>query len=677
MKYLNRELSWLSFNSRVLEEAEDRSVPLLERLNYMSIFSSNLDEFFMVRVGGLCDQRLVNPSSTENKTNMTPAEQLSAIYKKTRKLLHHADSAYSTLLSDLKKADINILKPSDLDSEDSSYLLNYFKRELFPLLSPQIVDKNHPFPFLKNNTAYIGLGLLHKENHLVFGLIPLNENFSQYIRLPGKSFKICLTSDVLLFFADKVFKKHNITDRFIFKITRNADLDTSEAMLDEETDFREHMQELLRRRKKLSPVRLMLSNNISAELKKYLLKKLSLASVQIFTSSLPFSFGFVSELPLENHPELFFPPLVQNNNVFKKGISAIEQVMRKDFLFSYPFDSMNDFIRLLNEAATDPFVLSIKITLYRVAKNSKIIDALIHAAEYGKDVCAVVELRARFDEQNNIDWAQQLEDAGVTLFYGHESFKTHSKLLLITRKTPSGISYITQIGTGNYNEKTARQYTDLSLITSNSEIGMDATEFFLALSLGETPTDCTHLLVAPLLFRSRIIEMFDEQIELAHSGMPAAVTAKINAITDKQIIDKISEAAEAGVKIDLIVRGICCFTPSSENLRVISIVGRFLEHSRIYAFGPNREKIYISSGDWMTRSTTRRIEVAAPIFDDEIKQRISSMLDIMLKDTVKARIMQSNGAYKKQRSSIKLNSQEYFLANSRLLPAVTMYDKIK
>lgn len=663
------------FNERVLDEALNKNNPLFERLKFVSIFSSNLDEFYMVRVGSLNDQRLLPGVKLDVKTHMSPGEQLSAIFEYTAKLIPQQDKAYAQILKELAKKGVHIAHFDQLSQEDEKFLSSYFKNEIMPFISPFIIDKRHPFPFLENMSKYIGVQLTAKGKCVRFGIIPVSQSFPPFIKLPGDSFRVCLIGDIIMHYADKVFKKYHVKEKTIFKIVRNADIDIQEGLFDEDIDFRDTMKKLLKARKKLCPVRLDLYGEVSPEFKKYLLSKLHLDAAQAFVHHSPldlkFPFAFEDKVR-ERKPKLLYPALLPREPKFLNPIDPVmAQVQKKDVLLSYPFESMNYFIKLLNEAAEDPSVVSIKITLYRVAKNSKVIDALIRANDNGKEVFAVVELRARFDEQNNIDWSDRLEDAGVHLSYGLDDYKTHSKICLITRKTPDGIAHITQIGTGNYNEKTAAQYTDFCLITANPEIGRDASEFFTNMSLGQTTPRPRHLLIAPRAFRTKILGFIDEEIKKASKGTPASIILKINSLTDKPIIDKLIEASQAGVSIQLIIRGICCLRSGikglTDNIQVISIVGRYLEHSRIYSFGSGSDqKLYISSGDMMTRSTETRVEIGVPIYDPDIKAELNHMLEIMLSDNVNARIQQPDGSYTRvKHDSPSVDSQRLFFMDGK------------
>lgn len=673
--YDNRELSWLKFNERVLEEATDPTVPLCERMTFASIFQSNLDEFFMVRVGSIFDQMLLDPSIRENKTNMTCEEQLDRILKRVKELIPRKDEAYKEIMHQLSSHGIEQVDFKSLSKKEEEYLREYFKKEISPLISPQIIDKRNPFPFFKNKDIYAVAYLESKSPESVrLGIIPSSGVYDRLIFLPRQENKVCfmLAEELILHYMDSVFENYSIIDKALIRVTRNADINADEALYDHDVDFRDAMSELLKKRKKLAPVRLEMSRHLSKPALMYLCGKFELSEAQIFYMKTPLDLSFIFPLfnkikeTASDSPTLFFAPLSpQSSPDITDKEPMIAQVQKNDILLSYPYQSIKPFIRLLNNAAFDKNVVSVKITLYRVAKDSQIVDALIRCAENGKDVLVLVELRARFDEENNIGWSKRLEDAGCRVIYGLEGLKVHSKLLLITRKVNNKIEYITQIGTGNYNEKTSKLYTDLSLMTADPKIAAEANLVFNALSFGSCVEHTDYLLVAPKCLQNKIIAMIDEQITLAKSGQPAYIGAKMNSLTDKTLIDKLIEASVAGVEIDLIIRGISCLVAGvpgyTENITVTSIVGRFLEHSRIYIFGASDKKVYISSADFMTRNTTRRVEVAAPVLDTKIKEKILDIFKIMQRDNVKARCQQPDGTYKKKElSGVPLNSQEYF-----------------
>ena len=671
--YMNRELSWLKFNERVLEEAENPEVPLCERLTFASIYQSNLDEFFMVRVGSLYDQTLLDKKIRENKTGMTSQEQIDAILKRTKQINKRKEAVYEELMERVAEQGIRILRFNELDEEGAAYLERYFESEIAPLISPTVVGRRQPFPFLRNKEIYAVAVLGSKGKKDRLGIIPCTSNiFGRLIAVPGMQGTYMLAEELILHFAPAVFKGYKIKSKSLLRITRNADID-ADALYDEDLDYREFMEGLIKQRKKLAPIRLELSRDIDKKGIAVLCEYLELDENHVFISSTPLDLSFVFQIQdlLRKHTELYFPKRTpQRSDQFQDGKSIIEQIREEDKLLSYPYESIRPFLHLLTEAAEDPDVISIKMTLYRVAKQSKVVETLIEAAENGKEVVVLVELRARFDEENNIGWSRLLEDAGCQVIYGLDGYKVHSKLCLITRKNGGQVEYITQIGTGNYNEKTSRLYTDLSLMTANVEIGLEASNVFQALSKGEVVEHSEHLLVAPKCLQNKVLAMLDEEIAHARNGEEAYAGFKLNSLTDKKIIDKLIEASEAGVKIDMVVRGICCLIPGvegkTENIRIISIVGRFLEHSRIYIFGNSkRRKYYIASADFMTRNTVRRVEVAAPVYDERLQNKLQDMFDIMLADNQKARYLDAEGNYHRViNEEAPLNSQEYFYAQA-------------
>lgn len=667
--YDNRELSWLKFNARVLEEAFDETTPLFERLRFVSIFCSNLDEFFMIRVGSWYDKLLYDPKDRENKTNMNAKEQLAAIAKSVRGLIPIKDEAYSLIMEGISKYGVEHIAEDKLSPQEDAYLKAYFAREIRPLLFTGIVDKKHPVPFLKNGEVYIGCKLRKKTEtggKFTFGILPVPENLPKVVFLP-KSRKFLLIEEIIRRYAKSVFSNFDIHSRCIFRVTRNADIPIDEGLFDHDMDFRDIMAKLVKKRKKLHPVRIEFQGNPDGETVAILSKVLDVSENFVFKQNTPLSLGFVSTLEkvLEKQKELFFEPLSpQQSPAILRNVSLIEQIKHKDILLNYPYENINQFIRLLDEAAENPDVSSIKITLYRVARDSKIINALNKAAENGKDVLALVELRARFDEENNIGWSKQLEDAGVQVIYGLEELKVHSKLLLITLRNGNDVTYITQVGTGNYNERTSKLYTDLTLLTADKAIGADASVVFNALCEEATVESTNRLLVAPKGLKSKLVEFIDNEITYGKDGY---IGIKINSLTDRDLIEKLAEASRAGVKVELVIRGICCLIPGvpgqTENIRVVSIVGRFLEHSRIYIFGKdNRRRVYISSADFMTRNTERRVEVAAPILAPALADRVCKIFDICMSDNVKARELKSDGLYERVSHEGKepLNSQLYF-----------------
>ena len=665
---MNRELSWLKFNERVLEEAENKKVPLCERLTFASIYQSNLDEFFRVRVGSLVDQMLLGGKIRDNKTKMTAKEQIQAVLHQVTKLNRRKDAVYDTIMGQLEDYGVRLVDFRKISKKESEYLEKYFLSEIAPVISPTIVGKRQPFPFLKNNEIYAVVVLQTKSGKEKLGIIPCsNTGFKRLVELPTAG-TYMLAEELILHYIPEVFKRYNIKAKSLIRVTRNADID-ADALYDEDLDYRDFMAELIKRRKKLAPVRLELTREMDGEIVDVLCDYLELDSDYVFQVQAPLELSFVFEIQdtLRKIPELFYEKRVpQKSSQFRDGEPVFPQIREKDKLLSYPYESMKPFLNFLREAANDKEVISIKMTLYRVAKHSKIVEYLIDAAENGKEVLVLVELKARFDEENNIEWSRRLEDAGCRVIYGLDGYKVHSKLCLVTRKSEGQVEYYTQIGTGNYNEKTARLYTDLSLMTANVEIGLEAAKVFQALSMEETVDNVQHLLVAPRCLQNKVLSMIDEEIACAKEGKEAYIGLKMNSLTDKKIIDKLIEASQAGVKIDMVIRGICCLIPGvkgkTENIQVRSIVGRFLEHSRIYIFGTQeREKVYIASADFMTRNTLRRVEVAAPIYDKDLKMQLEEMFITMLSDNQKARQEDSRGNYEiAEAQETPLNSQEFF-----------------
>ena len=665
---MNRELSWLKFNERVLEEAENKKVPLCERLTFASIYQSNLDEFFRVRVGSLVDQMLLGGKIRDNKTKMTAKEQIEAVLHQVMKLNRRKDAVYDAIMGQLEDYGVRLVDFRKISKKESEYLEKYFLNEIAPVISPTIVGKRQPFPFLKNNEIYAVVVLQTKSGKEKLGIIPCsNTGFKRLVELPTAG-TYMLAEELILHYIPEVFERYNIKAKSLIRVTRNADID-ADALYDEDLDYRDFMAELIKRRKKLAPVRLELTREMDGEIVDVLCDYLELDSDYVFQVQAPPDLSFVFEIQdtLRKTPELFYEKRVpQKSSQFRDGEPVFPQIREKDKLLSYPYESMKPFLNFLREAANDKEVISIKMTLYRVAKHSKIVEYLIDAAENGKEVLVLVELKARFDEENNIEWSRRLEDAGCRVIYGLDGYKVHSKLCLVTKKSEGQVEYYTQIGTGNYNEKTARLYTDLSFMTANVEIGLEAAKVFQALSMEETVDNVQHLLVAPRCLQNKVLSMIDEEIACAKEGKEAYIGLKMNSLTDKKIIDKLIEASQAGVKIDMVIRGICCLIPGvkgkTENIQVRSIVGRFLEHSRIYIFGTQeREKVYIASADFMTRNTLRRVEVAAPVYDKDLKMQLEEMFITMLSDNQKARQEDSRGNYEiAEAQETPLNSQEFF-----------------
>ena len=676
----------MKFNERVLEEAENPEVPLCERMTFVSIYQSNLDEFFRVRVGSLQDQMLISTEIRENKTKMTSAEQIRAIIKEVKKLNQRKDKAYEELMKKIEEYGITLINHASAKSEEKKFLEKYFMKEIMPLSSPTIVGKRQPFPFLKNGEIYAVVVLETRNKKERIGIIPCSNNMlTRMVELPGGKGRYMLIEDLILHYIGKVFKGYKVKGKSLLRVVRNADID-ADAAYDEDLDYREFMEDLMKQRKKLSPVRIDLSREMDETVVDALCRYLDVTPDRVFRSEAPLDVSFVFQLQdlLRRNTELFYEKRVpQKSPEFKDGQSILQQITEEDKLLSYPYDSIRPFLKMLTEAAEDDSVISIKMTLYRLAKQSKVIEALCEAAENGKEVVVLVELRARFDEENNIRWSRMLEEAGCQIIYGLEHYKVHSKLCLITRRGENGIQYITQIGTGNYNEKTARLYTDLSLMTANEQIGMDAARVFQALAKGEVVEDMEHLLVAPKCLQSKVIEKIEEQIQKQKNGETAYIGLKMNSLTDKRIIDKLIDASKAGVKIDMIVRGICCLIPGvegeTENIHVISVVGRFLEHSRIYIFGNGEEaQYYIGSADFMTRNTVKRVEVAAPVYSERLKKRLQDLFDLMLSDNKKARKEDAKGAYSVvECKGQPINSQELLYQEAYAKAAVNSSNQLE
>ncbi len=652
----------------MLSEATDDTVPLLERLKFISIFTSNLDEFFMIRVGSLFDMMDVNEESIDNRSGMTPGEQLSSIFDAVRPLYEKREQVMRQVEEQLRIYGIYHLTYDELEDSEKKYLKQYFKSSIEPVLSPQIIDTHHPFPHLVNKVVHIGV-MLKRKNKEIFGVIPVPSVLPDIVLLPGNEIRYIRIENIIAEFVDQIFDPYSVLEKVIFCVTRNADINPDDEVFDVEVDFRKKMKKVLGQRRRLAPVRLELSNPITEGFSNYLQEKLSIHPKQIYISQAPLKLSYVFDL-IGKIPEMKrkilsyreFSPQIPSSIHMQESI--IKQVQKSDILLSYPYESMKPFLQLIKEAANDPAAISIKITIYRLASQAKLVEYLCAAAENGKDVTVIIELRARFDEQNNIDWSEHLEDAGCNIIYGFESYKVHSKICLITRREKNAIQYITQIGTGNYNEKTAKMYTDLSLLTANQDIGHDATEFFKNMSIGNLYGNYNHLLVAPVSLKSKILELIDEEIL---KGSEGRISIKINSLTDVDIIEKLAQASCAGVKIKMIIRGICCILPGipdkTENIWISSIVGRFLEHSRIYCFGSGAtEKMYISSADFMTRNTERRVEVACPIYQQSVKDKIHKIFDIQASDNVKARVMLPSGEYvKKQEAGPAIDSQQLLM----------------
>ena len=652
----NRELSWLQFNARVLAEAEDENVPLLERFKFLAIFTSNLDEFFMIRVGSLCDLAAVDKEHTDSKSGLTAKEQLHLIYKAVEPLYARRDAAFSDVDSKLSAIGLRRLTMDSLAPDEQKYIKRYFKDIIAPVLSPQIVDSHHPFPHLEGKVLHIAALLSHKKTERL-GLLPVPASLPPVVFLPETPSRYILTEDILLTYADHVFEMYDVLEKTVLCVTRNADIQVDDETFGVEGgDFRKKMEKLLRQRRRMAVVRVEINRPVSDHFKEHFRSRFEVSDAQIFLSrtaplKLGYAFSLGEHLPEKKRAFLSDAPFTpQQPAMLSAGQSLLKAALQRDILLSYPYESMEPFLQMIREAANDPAVLAIRITIYRLASKAKLVEYLCAAAENGKDVTALIELRARFDEQNNIDWSERMEEAGCKIIYGFEDYKVHSKICLITRRERGAVRHITQVGTGNYNEKTAKQYTDVSLITADERIGQDAGAFFNNMALGNLSGRYSRLFVAPTSLKNNILALMDEQIAKGKDGY---ILLKFNSLTDIDVIAKLREASCAGVTVEMIVRGICCLLPGvpghTENITVTSIVGRFLEHSRIYVFGRGgEEKMYISSADLMTRNTERRVEIACPIDDPAVRTRLHDILYAMQHDTVKARVLQPDGTYCKK-----------------------------
>lgn len=663
----NREVSWLRFNERILEEANDVTIPILERLKFVSIYATNLDEFFMVRVGSLLDKSIYTPNAIDNKSGMDPKEQLDVIYEISRLLNDKYNNSYKDIEVELRTNGIYSLDYNELDNDEQKYVRSYFEEAIYPVLSPQIIDPHHPFPHLKNKALYIACLLIHKDKK-IYGIVPVPENIPEYVFLPGKYFRYIHVEKIIYEFIDVLFRTYQMKEKACISVTRNADITPEDDSLSENIDFRHQMKKLLHLRKRLAVVRLETNQKLGKDLSKYLCKQLDIDNYQIYLMTAPLQMHYVydllDELTQVCNKNLLYKPFKAVETIKVPETDMMELASRRDLLLHYPYHSMKPFLYLIRQAANDPNVLSIKITIYRMAKKATLVDYLCTAAENGKDVTAMIELRARFDEQNNIDWSEKLEDAGCNVFYGFEEYKCHSKVCLITYRDKGRIKYITQIGTGNYNESTAKQYTDLSLITGNQEIGEDANEFFKNMSIGSLAGNYKHLLVAPIHMKPKLLDLFNEEIA---KGKEGRIFFKINSLTDLDMINILAKASQAGVEVSMIIRGICCILPEidsiTENITIGAIVGRYLEHSRIYSFGQGEsQKIYISSADLMTRNLDRRVEVACPVYDSDIKAEINKVIETTLQDNIKIRLINSEGEYYKlSKNKEAFISQDLFI----------------
>lgn len=666
----NRELSWLRFDQRVLEEARDKSVPLLERMKFVAIFTSNLDEFFMIRVGSLYDMVQTDEKHRDSRSGMTPQEQLDAIYEAVAPLYKERDKTYTEIKKELSPYGICGLDFKELEADEKKYVKKYFKEQILPVLSPQIVDSSHPFPHLLNKDIYVTASLNKKEQML--GIVPVPTYVSDILMLPGHDIRYIRMEKVIMEYLHLVFDQYEVSDPNYICVTRNADVSPNDEALEVTDDFRKLMQNTLHKRRRMAVVRLETAEKLSAKMQEYFCEKFKITPAQIFRTKMPmkldYMFSIAGNLLESMKRSLVYEPFSPQKSAHVQEGSMLKQVKKQDILLFYPYESMDPFLKLIKDASADPNVMTIKITIYRLAKKARLVEYLCAAAENGKEVTVLIELRARFDEQNNIDWSERLEEAGCRVIYGFDGYKVHSKICLITYRNRNEIQYITQVGTGNYNEKTAAMYTDLSLMTADPRIGQDAAEFFKNMSIGNLQGSYQYLIVSPVSLKSSILQMMDEEIQ---KGKDGRIVMKMNSVTDVDFIRKVSEASCAGVRVDLIVRGICCILPGvpeyTENVRVMSVVGRYLEHPRIFSFGTGKEqKIYIGSADMMTRNTEKRVEVACPVLDEQIRRQINHDLKVMLSDNVKARVMQKDGTYTKRKlkdesSGKMIDSQAVFM----------------
>ena len=666
----NRELSWLRFDQRVLEEARDKSVPLLERMKFVAIFTSNLDEFFMIRVGSLYDMVQTDEKHRDSRSGMTPQEQLDAIYEAVAPLYKERDKTYTEIKKELSPYGVCGLDFKELEADEKKYVKKYFKEQILPVLSPQIVDSSHPFPHLLNKDIYVTASLNKKEQML--GIVPVPTYVSDILMLPGHDIRYIRMEKVIMEYLHLVFDQYEVSDPNYICVTRNADVSPNDEALEVTDDFRKLMQNTLHKRRRMAVVRLETAEKLSAKMQEYFCEKFKITPAQIFRTKMPmkldYMFSIAGNLPESMKRSLVYEPFSPQKSAHVQEGSMLKQVKKQDILLFYPYESMDPFLKLIKDASADPNVMTIKITIYRLAKKARLVEYLCAAAENGKEVTVLIELRARFDEQNNIDWSERLEEAGCRVIYGFDGYKVHSKICLITYRNRNEIQYITQVGTGNYNEKTAAMYTDLSLMTADPRIGQDAAEFFKNMSIGNLQGNYQYLIVSPVSLKSSILQMMDEEIQ---KGKDGRIVMKMNSVTDVDFIRKVSEASCAGVRVDLIVRGICCILPGvpeyTENVRVMSVVGRYLEHPRIFSFGTGKDqKIYIGSADMMTRNTEKRVEVACPVLDEQIRRQINHDLKVMLSDNVKARVMQKDGTYTKRKlkyesSGKMIDSQAVFM----------------
>lgn len=672
----NRELSWLRFDNRVLDEAFDETVPLFERLKFVSIFESNLDEFLMVRVGGLSDLAELKKQPVDNKSNMTASEQVDAVMAEMPGLLTRWESIFKSIEGKLDTLGVHRARIDSLTPEERTFVTRYFQAYVSPVISPLVIDPRHPFPNLRNGALYLACGLDGAtDEESLLGLIEIPASMNRVVEIPSPTgtYSYILLEDVILACLDSCFGSYKPLDRALIRVTRNADIDPDGEGVEEEEDYRQHMKRILKKRLRLQPVVLAVSGSLEKATLKTIRKALELSRRSVFTCDIPLDLGYVfgieGKIPEHLRNELLFTPFrPQPNPTIDMTRSIREQVLQHDKLLFYPYEAMNPFLDLVHEAAYDPECISLRITLYRVAKQSRLCESLIDAAENGKEVTVLMELRARFDEQNNIEWAERLEEAGCTVIYGSEGFKCHSKICQLTYREGMALTRLTLLGTGNFNEKTAKLYSDFMLMTAHPGIGEDANLFFRNLSLGNLRGDYRFLGVAPVGLKPLIMRGLDREIQRALAGEPARVFFKLNSLTDREVIDKIAEASCAGVRVDMIIRGISCLKPGvpgkTENVHVRSIVGRFLEHARVYAFGVDSDMIYLSSADMMTRNTEHRVEIAFPVLDPTCRALVHEYMGMQLRDNVKARSLTSDGTWvpvERAEGEKPFNSQEALL----------------
>lgn len=672
----NRELSWLRFDNRVLDEAFDETVPLFERLKFVSIFESNLDEFLMVRVGGLSDLAELKKQPVDNKSNMTASEQVDAVMAEMPGLLTRWESIFKSIEGKLDTLGVHRARIDSLTPEERTFVTRYFQAYVSPVISPLVIDPRHPFPNLRNGALYLACGLDGAtDEESLLGLIEIPASMNRVVEIPSPTgtYSYILLEDVILACLDSCFGSYKPLDRALIRVTRNADIDPDGEGVEEEEDYRQHMKRILKKRLRLQPVVLAVSGSLEKATLKTIRKALELSRRSVFTCDIPLDLGYVfgieGKIPEHLRNELLFTPFrPQPNPTIDMTRSIREQVLQHDKLLFYPYEAMNPFLDLVHEAAYDPECISLRITLYRVAKQSRLCESLIDAAENGKEVTVLMELRARFDEQNNIEWAERLEEAGCTVIYGSEGFKCHSKICQLTYREGMALTRLTLLGTGNFNEKTAKLYSDFMLMTAHPGIGEDANLFFRNLSLGNLRGDYRFLGVAPVGLKPLIMRGLDREIQRALAGEPARAFFKLNSLTDREVIDKIAEASCAGVRVDMIIRGISCLKPGvpgkTENVHVRSIVGRFLEHARVYAFGVDSDMIYLSSADMMTRNTEHRVEIAFPVLDPTCRALVHEYMGMQLRDNVKARSLTSDVTWvpvERAEGEKPFNSQEALL----------------